>query len=64
MAIFTEEIKIAVETKKSEYIEISIPSDLKSRPIVAGWSYPTHKLSKLIHIQLQPFLYKILKKLH
>ena len=48
-----------VETQKSEYIEILNPSDLKLRPIAEGPSCPTSRLSKLIDILLQPFLYKI-----
>ena len=38
---------------------MSNPSDLKFRPIVAGPSCPTSRLSKLIDILLQPFLNKI-----
>ena len=52
-------IKNAIETPKSEYTEIPNPSDLKFRPIVAGPSFPTSRLSKLIDILLQPLLNKI-----
>ena len=44
-------------------MEIPNPSDLKFRLIETGPSYSTNRLSKLIDILLQPFLYKI-KKLH
>ena len=55
----SKQIKNAVETQKSEYLEIPNPGDLKFRPIVAGLSCPTSRLSKLIDILLQPFLKKI-----
>ena len=55
----SKQIKNAIETQKSEYIEIPNPSDLKFRPIVSGQSCPTSRLSKLIDILLQPFLNKI-----
>ena len=55
----SKKIKNAVETQKSEYIEIPNPSNLKCRPIVAGTSCPTSRLSKLIDILLQPFPNKI-----
>ena len=55
----SKQIKNAVETQKSEYIEIPNPSDLKFRPFVAGPSCTTSRLSKLIDILLQPFLNKI-----
>ena len=51
----SKQIKNAVERQKSEYIEIPNPSDLKFRPIVAGRSCRTSRLSKLIDILLQPF---------
>ena len=51
-----KEIKIAVETPKSEYIEIPNPIDLKFRLLIAGPSCPTNRLSKLIDILLQLFL--------
>ena len=37
----SDEMKITVETQKSEYVEIPNPSDFKVRPIVAGSSRPT-----------------------
>ena len=49
----------AVETQKSEYIIIPNHSDHKFRPIVAGQSCLTSRLSKLIDILLQYFLNKI-----
>ena len=55
----SKQIKNAVVTQKSEYIEIPNPNDLKFRPIAAGPSFPTSRLSKLIDILLQPFRNKI-----
>jgi hypothetical protein len=45
-----------VEKQNSEYVRITQPDDLKLRPIVAGPSCPTHRLSNFI--LLQPFLLK------
>ena len=45
-----------VKDSNSEYICVPNPSDLKLRPIVAGPSCPTHRLSHLLDILLQPFL--------
>ena len=42
--------------QKSEFIEILNPEDLKFRPIIAGPSCPTHRLSNVVDILLQPFL--------
>ena len=55
----SEEIKNAIETQRSEYIEILNPKDLKFRPIIAGPVCPTHRLSRLADILLQPFLRKV-----
>ena len=55
----SKQIKTAVETQKSENIEIPNPSVLKFRSIVAGSSSPTSRFSKLIDILLQSFLNKI-----
>ena len=55
----SKQIKRAVETQKSEYIEIPNPSYLKFRSIVSGPSGPTNRLSKLIEILPEPFLIKI-----
>ena len=51
-------MKIAVETQKSEFIEIPNPSDLKCRLIASGPLCPTNRLGKPIDIPIQPFLYK------
>lgn len=45
-----------VEGSESEYISIHNPGDLKLRPIVAGPACPTHRISHLLDILLQPFL--------
>ena len=49
-------IQQAIKTQKSEYINALNASDLKLRPILAGPQSPTHRLSHLIDILLQPFL--------
>lgn len=46
----------AIEEGNSDYIFVPNPSDLKMRPIVAGPACPTHRLSHLMDILLQPFL--------
>lgn len=51
----SEQIKYAISTQNSEYIQIHNPDDLKFRPIVAGPACPTSRLSNLIDILLQPF---------
>ena len=57
----TSQQKLTTEAQISEYKEILNPSDLKFRPIVADQSCLTNRLSKLVDILLQPFLYKIKK---
>lgn len=49
-------IKLAVEQQKSEIITVWRPQDLKLRPIVAGPVCPTHRLSNLIDVLLQPMI--------
>ena len=49
-------IKEAICEQNSEYIEILNPDDLKFRPIIAGPACPTHRLSNLVDILLQPFV--------
>ena len=44
----SKQIKNAVETQKSEYIEIPNLNDLKFRPIITSPFCPTKRLSKLI----------------
>ena len=55
----SEEIKVAIETQKSEYIVIRNARDHIFRPIVAGPSCPTKRLKKQIDILRQLFLNKI-----
>jgi hypothetical protein len=50
------EIIQAVKTQNQPYIKIRRPADLKFRPIVAGPSCPTHRLSNMIDILLKPLL--------
>ena len=42
-----------VEKQNSEYIKILQPNDLKLRPIVAGPSCPSHRLSNVIDISIK-----------
>ena len=49
-------IRQAIQAQKSEYVNALNASDLKLRPILAGPQSPTHRLSHLIDILLQPFL--------
>ena len=44
----------AIEDIISEYINVPHPTDLKMRPIVAGPACPTHRLSHVLDIVLQP----------
>ena len=52
----SKQITSAITKQKSEYIQLPRPTDLKFRPIVAGPVCPTHRLSNLIDIILQPYL--------
>ena len=45
-----------IKEQQKGYVHIIEPSDLKSRPVVAGPIYPTRQLSNLIDILLKPFL--------
>ena len=55
----SNEIKIAVETQKSEYTEIPNPSDIKFSSRKVGPLISTNRLGIIMNILLQPFLYKI-----
>lgn len=50
----SSEIKEAIKEQNSEYIKVSAPPNLKIRPIVAGPSSPTHRLSNFIDLILKP----------
>ena len=52
-------IQEAIQVKNCEYIKIYDPLDLTLRPIAAGPSCPTRRLSNLIDILLKPFLIHI-----
>ena len=41
----SEVIKIGIKTQRSEYIEITNPSNLTFRPIVAGSTCPIQKIN-------------------
>ena len=49
-------IQNAIKEYQKEYVNITEPSDLKLRPIVAGPVFPTRPLSNLIYILLKPSL--------
>lgn len=53
-------IKAAIEEQNAEYVKLDPPPDLKMRPIVAGPSSPTHRLSNFIDIILKPLCAKVL----
>lgn len=46
----------AIEEQNSEYVSINDPLDLKLRPIVAGTTCPTHRISHFLDLLLQPLL--------
>lgn len=52
-------IKAAIKEQNAEYIKLDPPPDLKMRPIVAGPSSPTHRLSNFIDIILKPLCAKV-----
>lgn len=50
----SKQIQSAVKEQNSEYVILNAPTDLKLRPIIAGPSCPTNRLSNLIDIILKP----------
>ena len=52
----SELLKEAIKIQNSDYIELLEPNDLKLRPIVAGPSCPTRRLSDLIDKILKPLV--------
>ena len=50
----SKEINEAIQQLKAEYIEIKSPSDLTFRPIVAGPSCPTSRISHIVDILIKP----------
>ena len=52
-------IKEKCKTTKGDYLELLDPDDLTFRPIIAGPSCETHRLSNLLDILLKPFLQKV-----
>ena len=55
----SKEIKDAVQAQNSDYIKLPAPKDLKMRPIVAGPSSTTHRLSNLVDKILKPLCQKV-----
>ena len=51
----SKEVNDACTSSTSKYIEINPPDNLTFRPIVAGPTCETHRLSNLLDILLQPF---------
>ena len=52
----SNEIKTRVNELRTSYIECDAPENLKFRPIVAGPTCPTHRLSQLIDHLLKPYV--------
>ena len=52
-------IRDACSKNTSSYIDIKEPNDLKLRPIVAGPSCETHRLSNFLDILLKPLVTKV-----
>ena len=52
----SKEIIDKIKEAQSEYVTILEPRDLKLRPIVAGPTCPTHRLSSLLDILLKAFI--------
>ena len=50
----SQAVKEAILQQNSTYIKVQAPPDLKLRPIVAGPSSPTHRLSNFTDIVLKP----------
>ena len=50
----SQHITEAIKKQNTEYIQLPPPPDLKMRPIVAGTSSPTHRLSNFIDFILKP----------
>jgi hypothetical protein len=55
----SKEINDAVQKQNSDYIKLPPPDDLTMRPIVAGPSSPTHRLSNFVDIILKPLCQKV-----
>jgi hypothetical protein len=55
----SQEIIQAIKSQQKSYLRIIRPTDLKFRPIVAGPSCPTHRLSNLLDILLKPFVHHV-----
>ena len=51
-----ESIISAIQSQRSTVVSVNCPADLTFRPIVAGTCCPTHRLSHLMDVILQPFL--------
>ena len=55
----SKEIEQEVQKGKSEYIHCPAPENLKMRPIIAGPTCPTHRLSNFVDIVLKPLTSKV-----
>ena len=59
-----EEIKKKIKESLYEYVEVAQPKDLKMRPIVAGSSSVTSKLSNYLDILLKSLLRNVKSYIH
>lgn len=55
----SKEIQEKIKTACSSYVKIPKPEDLKLRPIIAGPSSPTQRLSNLLDLVLKPLCKKV-----
>ena len=55
----SEEIKKMIKEYPHEYVEVAQPKDLKMRPIIAGPSSVTSKLSNYLDALLKPLLWNV-----
>ena len=59
-----EEIEKKIKESPHEYVEVAQPKDLKMRPIVAGPSSITSKLSNYLDVFLKPLLRNVKSYIH
>ena len=55
----SEDIAEQIRIQQSELVTVTGPPDLKMRPIVAGPTCPTHRLSHLLDLILRPLVKKV-----
>lgn len=52
----SDRVNDVIQRQDNVYMQIELPNDLSSRPIVNNINCPTSKLSEMLHILLKPFL--------